>query len=58
MNIESAKWVVSKMTDEKSGIEAVIDGQIWFVTNNPDCRFYKEITKQVDAGTLTIKDAD
>ena len=40
------------------GIKATIDGTEMSVPLDPANRHYAEITRQVDAGTLTIQDAD
>ena len=40
------------------GVVATIDGTEMIVPLDPDNRHYAEIQKQVDAGTLTIEDAD
>ena len=37
---------------------ATIDGQTVYVPIDPQNRHYAEILKQVEAGTLTIKDAE
>ena len=39
-------------------VTAVIDGQTVSVPMDNDNRHYAEIKRQVDAGTLTIQDAD
>ena len=39
-------------------IRAVIDGQELFVPLDPANRHYAEIMRQVEAGTLTITEAD
>jgi hypothetical protein len=39
-------------------IEATIDGQTWFIPISEKNSHYQEIMRQVDAGTLTIADAD
>ena len=41
-----------------SSIECEIDGVQWSVPNSEGNRHYTEILKQVEAGTLTIKDAE
>tara|TARA_R100000278_G_scaffold45518_2_gene39582 strand:- start:1455 stop:1628 length:174 start_codon:yes stop_codon:yes gene_type:complete len=41
-----------------SSIECEINGVQWSVPNSKDNRHYEEILKQVEAGTLTIKDAE
>ena len=40
------------------GIKATIDGQELHVPLDPANRHYAEILKQVEAGTLTVADAD
>lgn len=47
-----------KVTGDNIGIRADIDGQSWIIPLDPNDRFYKEILKRVEAGTLTIKDAE
>jgi len=42
----------------QSGVKATIDGTEMFVPLDPANRHYAEILRQVDAGTLTIQDAD
>ena len=58
MNITSAKYVNDSITDERTGVSATVDGQVWWVPMENNNYFYREILRQVDAGTLTIKDAD
>ena len=58
MNITSAQYVVDPKTNEKQGIWATIDGQDTGVPLDPANRHYAEILRQVEAGTLTIEDAD
>ena len=59
MNITDAKYINSIDTGEKFVISANIDGTAWHIAvDNKKSRFYKEIMKQVDAGTITIADAD
>ena len=57
MNIESAKYV-QDMDGNNNIIEVVIDGITMCVPINPDNRHYAEIMKQVEAGTLTIEEAE
>ena len=58
MNITSAQYVVGPDGSNMS-ITIVVDGQTWSVPNNsPGNRFYDEIMRQVEAGRLTIADAD
>ena len=58
MNITKAQYVKSISDGELSHIHATIDGVKMDVPMNEENRHYAEIKKQVDAGTLTIKDAD
>tara|TARA_Y100001938_G_C7817225_1_gene294812 strand:+ start:383 stop:550 length:168 start_codon:yes stop_codon:yes gene_type:complete len=55
MNITSVKYTAS---DEGKGLIVVSDSQTLYVPLDPDNRHYAEILKQVEAGTLTIEDAD
>ena len=57
MNITSAQYFVD-YEGNNSGIKATIDGTEMFVPLDPANRHYAEILRQVDAGTLTIADAD
>ena len=54
MSIASAKYTDS----EKHTIVAVIQDETMYVPLNPSNRHYAEIMRQVDAGELTIADAD
>ena len=59
MNITSAQWVTDSITDETEvSIIATIDGQLWNVPKDINNSHYAEIMRQVEAGTLTIADAD
>ena len=42
----------------QSGVKATIDGTEMFVPLDPANRHYAEILRQVDAGTLTIQEAE
>ena len=57
MNITSAQYLVDE-DGNNSSIQATIDGQEMFVPLDPANRHYAEILKQVEAGTLTIADAE
>ena len=57
MNITSAQYNAD-MGGNNSSIKATIDGQVMFVPLNPANRHYAEILRQVEAGTLTIQEAD
>ena len=54
MTITSAQYVNS----DNETIKATIDGTEMFVPLDPANRHYAEIMRQVEAGTLTIADAD
>tara|TARA_B100000035_G_scaffold50352_1_gene38937 strand:- start:16041 stop:16211 length:171 start_codon:yes stop_codon:yes gene_type:complete len=56
MNITSAQY--RDLNGQHDNIIAVIDGKTYYVPLDPDNRHYAEILKQVNAGTLTIKDAE
>lgn len=56
MNITSAQYIQSN--GQNNVIEAVIDGVTMSVPLDPANRHYAEIMRQVEAGTLTIQDAD
>ena len=54
MNITSAQY----QRDDNREIIATIDGEELIVPVAPGNRHYAEIMRQVDAGELTIADAD
>jgi hypothetical protein len=60
MNIENAKYQADTIDVEviNFAIKATIDGQVVFVPLDPSNSDYAEILKQVEAGDLTIADAD
>ena len=58
MNITTAQYVADPIFGNNSGIKATIDGQEMSVPLDPANRHYAEILKQVEAGTLTIADAE
>lgn len=58
LNITSAQYVNSPMTGQSSSIKATIDGVDCFVPLAPGNRHYDEIMRQVEAGKLTIQEAD
>ena len=58
MNITSAQYVISPVTNQNGSITATIDGVELSVPLAPGNRHYDEIQRQVAAGTLTIQDAD
>ena len=57
INITSAQHIAEDGTN--TSIRAIIDGQELFVPlGDPANRHYAEIMRQVDAGTLTILEAE
>ena len=61
MIIKDAKYVKDLFDPKIQYISANVDGQVWQIPIDSENRFYKEVKKQVDAGTLTIavaKDID
>ena len=58
MNIKSAKYMKMPKGEKVNTIEVVTDIETMYVPMNEDNMHYVEVKKQVDAGTLTIKDAD
>tara|TARA_B110000977_G_scaffold190810_1_gene262082 strand:- start:806 stop:991 length:186 start_codon:yes stop_codon:yes gene_type:complete len=57
MDITTAQYIADE-DGNNSSIQATIDGQEMSVPLNPANRHYAEILKQVEAGTLTIADAE
>jgi len=57
MNITSAQYY-NDIDGNQSGVKATIDGTEMFVPLDPANRHYAEILRQVDAGELTIQDAE
>ena len=58
LNITSAQYVSDPISNQNSSVKIVVDGETMFVPLNPANRHYAEILRQVEAGTLTIEDAD
>jgi len=58
MNIESAAYSVDEFTSETTSITAVIDGVTMSVPLDLSNRHFAEITRQVEAGTLVIQEAE
>ncbi len=56
-NIKNAKWFVD-LSGEKVSINAMIGDTQISVPIDPNNTEYAEIMRQVEAGTLTIQDAD
>ena len=57
MNITTAQYNAD-MDGNNSSVQATIDGQEMSVPLDPANRHYAEILKQVEAGTLTVADAE
>mgnify|MGYP000038062439 FL=1 len=58
MNITAVQYTQSEFDSTPSGIKATIDGTELFVPLDPANRHYAEILRQVEAGELTIAEAD
>lgn len=59
MNITTAQYLQSEFNvGTNTGIKATIDGIEMFVPLDPANRDYAEIMRQVEAGELTIQEAD
>ena len=43
---------------KKLGVRATVNGKSWHIPLDPENSFYAEILRQVEAGDLTIEDAD
>ena len=57
MNITSAQYY-NDLEGNQAGINATIDGIEMSVPLDPANRHYAEIMRQVEAGTLTIQEAE
>ena len=58
MEITSAQYAIDTVTGENIAIQITIGVDQISVPLAPGNRHYDEIMRQVDAGTLTIADAD
>ena len=58
MNITSAQYVLGFNSDENDSIKTTIDGVEMSVPLVEGNRHYDEIMRQVEAGTLTIQEAE
>jgi len=58
MNITSAQYTTDEFRVGNVGILAVIDGVTMSVPLDLSNRHFAEITRQVEAGTLVIQDAE
>jgi len=57
MTIENAQYVEDR-DGNRINVKATIDGDEMYVSIDPNNRHYAEIMRQVEAGTLTIADAE
>jgi len=58
MDITQAQYTNVLGTDVKASVKATIDGQVMYVPLDLFNRHYAEILRQVEAGELTIEEAD
>ena len=58
MDIKNAKYVKDLNDENILYIDATVDGMLVTIPTDLANRHYAEIMLQVDAGTLTIADAD
>ena len=60
MIIKNAQYHKHPDHPDKGNISilATIDGKNWSIPLDPDNRHYAEMLRQVEEGTLTIKDAE
>ena len=62
-NITNAKYIALNdesvgITNKKVGVQCVYNGRNMTITMQPSNHRYQEILRQVEAGTLTIAEAD
>jgi len=57
-NITSAKYVKNPVTGENVAIQAVVDGRHLSFMMADNGKYWEAVKEQVEAGTLTIEDAD
>ena len=58
MNITAAQYTINPDDNQIDMVKATIDGAEMFVSISLGNRHYAEIMRQVEAGTLTIAEAD
>jgi hypothetical protein len=58
MNITSAQYIFDELSGTNTSVRATIDNVEMSVPLDPANRHYAEILRQVEAGTLTIAEAD
>ena len=58
MDITAAQYNIDALDGRNVSIRATINGQELFIPLDPANRHYAEIMRQVEAGDLTIQDAN
>jgi hypothetical protein len=58
MNITSAQYLSDPLNSGNSSIVAVIEGETMWIPLVAGNRHYDEVMRQVNAGTLTIQEAE
>ena len=58
MNITNAQYVINPETNENTSINIEVEGHFACVPIAVGNRYYDEIMRQVEAGELTIAEAD
>ena len=58
MNITLAVYSKSPMDNSNASISVTIDGKVLSAPLDPANRHYAEIMRQVEAGTLTVQEAE
>ena len=58
MNIQNAQYSVDEDTNENIAVIGTVGSATVSIPLDPANRHYAEIMRQVEAGTLTIADAD
>ena len=58
MNITEAQYVFDEILNKNDNIKATINGKEMFIPLDTANRHYAEILRQVEAGTLTIQEAE
>ena len=58
MTITTAQYIADTLSGTNAAIRITIDEQDVFVPLDPANRHYAEIMRQVEAGTLTIQEAE
>ena len=58
INITSAQYNVDSLSGDTYSIQVTINGVSWSVPLDPANTTYAEIMRQVEAGELTIQDAE